>query len=145
MVERSHRQLKDALRSQLAGVSWFCHLPWVLLGICSTLQEDSAVSSAEMVYGSPLTLPGQFLEASDPFEESFIQDLRTKMKLWTPPQTHHHNKSNQTPFVPEALSTVILFLFLRMYMFLHSLHYMKVRSGWQASQKRVLNSTLVQL
>ena len=45
-------------------------------------------------------------EASNPFEESFIQDFRTKMKLWTPPQTHHHNNSNQTPFVPEALSKV---------------------------------------
>ena len=112
MVERSHRQLKDALRSRLAGVSWFYHLPWVLLGIRSAPKEDSAVSSAEMVYGSPLNLPGQFLEASDPFEESFIQDLRTKMKRCTPPQTNHHNKSPPIPFVPEALSKVD-FVFVR--------------------------------
>ena len=31
MVERSHRQLKDALRACLAGPTWPDHLPWVLL------------------------------------------------------------------------------------------------------------------
>ena len=63
-----------------------------------------------MVYGSPLTLPGQFLEACNPFEESFIQDFRTKMKLWTPPQTHHHNKSNPTLFVPKAMKVDFVFV-----------------------------------
>ena len=30
-------------------------------------------ASAEMVYGSPLTLPGQFLDAPDPPIQEFIQ------------------------------------------------------------------------
>jgi transposase InsO family protein len=33
MVERAYRQLKDALRSCLAGVQWPQHLPWALLGL----------------------------------------------------------------------------------------------------------------
>ncbi len=33
MIERAHRQLKDALRSRLAGEKWVSHLPWVLLGL----------------------------------------------------------------------------------------------------------------
>lgn len=59
MVERSHRQLKDALRSRLAGPEWCSHLPWVLFSLRATPKEDSNLSSAELVYGSPLVLPGQ--------------------------------------------------------------------------------------
>ena len=32
-VERSHRQLKDALRAHATGADWPSHLPWVLLGL----------------------------------------------------------------------------------------------------------------
>jgi len=59
MVERAHRQLKEALRSRLAGSSWTAHLPWVLLGLRAAPKDDAAISSAELVYGSPLRLPGQ--------------------------------------------------------------------------------------
>ena len=74
MVERYHRQLKDALRVSLAGADWYhqYHLPWVLLGLHSAPKEDSAVFLAEMVYRSPLTLPGQFLDAPDPPNQEFI-------------------------------------------------------------------------
>ncbi len=34
------------------------------------------MSSAELVYGSPLTLPGQFLEATDPPTVDFLQRLQ---------------------------------------------------------------------
>jgi hypothetical protein len=67
MVERSHRQLKDALRARLAGADWLAHLPWVLLSLRATPKEDSAVSSAELVYGRRLVLPGQ-LTASSPLQ-----------------------------------------------------------------------------
>jgi hypothetical protein len=33
MIERTHRQLKDAFRSRLAGLQWPEHLPWVLMGL----------------------------------------------------------------------------------------------------------------
>ena len=65
LVERFHRQLKNALKSRACGVDWAEHLPWVMLGIRAAPKEDSAVSAAEMVYGSPLTLPGQLLTAED--------------------------------------------------------------------------------
>jgi transposase InsO family protein len=32
MMERFHRQLKDALRARLQGQDWVSQLPWVLLG-----------------------------------------------------------------------------------------------------------------
>ncbi len=53
LVERFHRQLKDVLRVRLAGVQWVEHLPWVLLGL--------RTQPKELVYGNPLTLPGEFL------------------------------------------------------------------------------------
>ncbi len=59
MVERCHRQLKDALRARSSANDWPDHLPWVLLGMRAVPKEDSAVSSAEMVLGDPLVLPGQ--------------------------------------------------------------------------------------
>jgi hypothetical protein len=59
IVERFHRQLKDALRARLASVQSVEHLPWLLLGLRTAPKEDSNISSAEMVYGLPLTLPGE--------------------------------------------------------------------------------------
>ena len=58
MVERAHRQLKDALRARTATGDWTSHLPWVLLGMRAAPKEDSNLSSAELVYGAPLVTPG---------------------------------------------------------------------------------------
>ncbi len=72
MVERAHRQLKDALRSRLAGADWLTHLPWVLLGLRAAPKEDSGISSAEMVLGRPLLLPGQPCVAADSPGEAIL-------------------------------------------------------------------------
>jgi transposase InsO family protein len=61
MVERVHRQIKDALRARAAGAAWHGHLPWVLLGLRAAPKEDSGISSAERVLGTPLQLPGELL------------------------------------------------------------------------------------
>ncbi len=65
MVERVHRQIKDALRSRECGPQWTAHLPWVLMGLRAAPKEESAVSSAELVYGCPLVLPGQFQQEGE--------------------------------------------------------------------------------
>ena len=59
MVERFHRQLKEALRSRECAATWVAHLPWVLLGLRTAPKEDSGISSAELVYGEQLRLPSQ--------------------------------------------------------------------------------------
>ena len=59
MVERTHRQLKDALLACTASSNWPSHVPWVLLGLRAAPKEDSNISSAEVVYGAPLVLPSQ--------------------------------------------------------------------------------------
>ncbi len=59
MVERLHRQLKDALRARSAGVAWQENLPWVLLGIRAAPKDESSISSAEATLGQRLVVPGQ--------------------------------------------------------------------------------------
>jgi transposase InsO family protein len=87
LVERFHRQLKEALRARLDSQDWPSHLPWVMLGLRSAPKEDCGLSSAEMVYGEALTLPGEFLEASTPPGDSFLQLLRERMSSFQPPPT----------------------------------------------------------
>jgi len=76
MVERTHRQLKDALRARCATADWPNHLPWVLLGLRTSPKEDSNISAAELVYGAPLILPGQLPGVPEPPTPVFKEDTR---------------------------------------------------------------------
>ena len=42
-------------------LNWLEHLPLVFLGLCMALKNDLKCSSSQMVYGTTLRLPGQFL------------------------------------------------------------------------------------
>ena len=50
MVEKSHRQLKDALRARTASANRPSHLPWVLLGLWAAPKENSSISSDKLLY-----------------------------------------------------------------------------------------------
>jgi hypothetical protein len=65
MIDRLHRQLKAALMCR-ADEHWAEALPLVLLGIRSAWKDDLKASSAELVYGSPLRLPGDFFPPHAP-------------------------------------------------------------------------------
>jgi hypothetical protein len=56
-------------------VDWPYHLPWVLLGLWAAPKEDSGVSSAELAFGAPLDLPGQFLTAEEPPPSDFVEPI----------------------------------------------------------------------
>ena len=55
------------------------HLPFVLLGLRFSVREDSACSPADILYGSPLRLPGPLLDPSPadrvPDPASFAAEL----------------------------------------------------------------------
>ena len=81
LVERFHRNLKTGLKAHLAGSNWIADLPIVLLGIRATLKEDLSCTSAEMVYGTTLRLPGDSFSTptiEDP--TSFVSRLRSSMQ-----------------------------------------------------------------
>lgn len=107
LVERLHRQLKAAITCY-ASSNWTEVLPWVLLGIRSAWKEDLQASAAELVYGEPLRLPGQFLtttseEVVDP--TNLISRLRSHMNKLTPQPTSWHTSSSRTFYVPKDLDT----------------------------------------
>ena len=77
-IERFHRQLKDAMRARLVARDWPSHLPWVLLGLRAAPKEDHNVLAPELLYGVPLALPGELLEAKEPPAAEFLESLRRR-------------------------------------------------------------------
>ena len=63
-VEYFHRQLKSSLKSYPEPTNWTDILPVVLLGIYTMLKDDLHCTSAELVYGTTLRLPGEFFDIS---------------------------------------------------------------------------------
>ena len=64
-VGRFHRHLKSALSARLFTPHWIDELPWVLLSIRTAPKEDLNASSAELVYSTPLIVPGDFVARAD--------------------------------------------------------------------------------
>ena len=104
MVERFHRSLKNALRARCSGTNWSGHLPWVLLGL-RTVPKDCGISCAEMVYGTPLVLPGEFVDqlSSKMEDASFFESLTEKMRSLPVMLTRPLSQEKRTDRVPDQL------------------------------------------
>ena len=103
LCERFHRSLKASLRAALTDASWVDRLPWVMLGLRSAPKEDLDASPAELVFGQPLRLPGEFLPQSS-------APVRTPSQtVFTPVPVHHFSPRS---FVPTELATA-RFVFVR--------------------------------
>ncbi len=63
---------------------WAEHLPWVLLGLRAAPKEDSHISSAEMLYGSPLTLPGELAGTSEATAAELVERIRNGVEPLPP-------------------------------------------------------------
>ncbi|GFX34523.1 pro-Pol polyprotein [Trichonephila clavipes] len=93
-VERFHRHLKIALMTHLPE-SWLDSLPMVLLGIRSSFKQDLEASSAELVYGTTLKLPGEFF-VNTPATTSttlFLQSLLQHVRSFRPVPVKHHGSN----------------------------------------------------
>lgn len=112
LVERFHRHLKSVLRARLAGPNWADVLPWVLLGIRTTPKEDLKASSAELVYGAPLTVPGDFVALTYLLLEPSIAltQIREQVRNLKPIPTSQHGHPRAV--VPRSLAQS-QFVFLR--------------------------------
>jgi hypothetical protein len=64
-VERLHGLLKDVLRACAAASTWSEELPFVLLGLHAQQREDTGLSPAEAVFGTPIVLPSEFLQGDE--------------------------------------------------------------------------------
>ena len=96
LVERFHRQLKAGLMTHAPQTQWIDALPLVLLGIRTCLKEDLGSTTAELVYGATLRLPGEFFDCveviADPL--SYVSRLRTTMQQLRSIPTAHHTHRN---------------------------------------------------
>ena len=103
LVERFHRHMKASLMARLSGANWLDELPWVLLGIRTAPKEDLETSSAELVYGSPLTVPGDFIATAVVTENpsDFLPALRDKVANFRPIPTSRHGTT--ASYVPRSL------------------------------------------
>ena len=82
-IERRHQTIKNALKASLIdmgnqhGDQWMRALPWVLLGKRIQVQPDLDASSALLVFGKSLSIPGQLLQHPGPP----LTNLQTKALL----------------------------------------------------------------
>jgi hypothetical protein len=109
LVERFHRRLKDSLRARLAGPDWISHLPWVLLGIRTSVPLEGGLSPAEAVMGCQPLLPGQFLPVGEPPLEGFLDALRAN-SLKTPRPVSHKNTPLPTSLPPDLMNSEFVFV-----------------------------------
>ena len=92
LVERFHRQLKSSLACQSDPTKWTENLALVLLGIRVSLKEDLQCTTSELVYGTNLRLPGEFVAPSHDVIPSSdyvarLRDFMAKLKF-SPTRRH---------------------------------------------------------
>ena len=103
LCERFHRSMKAALRASLKDSSWVDRLPWVMLGLRSAPKEDLKSSSAELVYGQPLRVPGDFVpNTTTPWSAAQQRTaLLDSAKVFAPIPTSQHGLPQ--PHIPASL------------------------------------------
>ena len=110
-METFHHHLKASLRARLTGPNWTADLPWVLLGIRTAPKDDLGCSSAELVYGTPLAVPGEFFPnyTSRADSHSQFQQLRDCVRSYIPiPTTRHVSTPSSIP--PNLKKTQFVFV-----------------------------------
>eukprot|EP00795_Rhopilema_esculentum_P008905 gene8905-biopygen10483 len=84
MIERFHRQLKSSIKAYSGSSRWTKILPLVLLSICNTVKADIACTPSQLIFGTSLRLPGQFItpDTSSPALDStsYVDRLQSAMQ-----------------------------------------------------------------
>lgn len=102
-VERWHRTLKSAIKCHSTD-KWTQALPTVLLGLRCVKRDDCDATAAELLYGSTIRLPGEFLCPTSTHTDTntFITTLKNKMALISPSST---KETQQKIFIPLQMDT----------------------------------------
>ena len=109
MVERLHRQLKASIKARTINPNWMAELPMVLLGIRSSWRVDPDCSPAELVYGTTLRLPGEFLQPVNAQtlqrDTAFVKNLQATMRTVEPTASQYHASGTQQSYISSNLSS----------------------------------------
>ena len=92
--------MKAALRAGLTDGNWLDKLPWVMLGLRTAPKEDLRSSSAELVFGQPLRVPGDFIpKSTEPWSASAQRaSLLDSARAFAPvPTTQHGVPASRVP------------------------------------------------
>ena len=103
--------MKAALRASLTDSNWLDKLPWVILGLRTAPKEDLRSSSAELVFGQPLRVPGDFLPKSmEPWSASAqrASQLDGARNFASAPTARHGVPASRVP--PELQSAGYVFI-----------------------------------
>lgn len=79
LIKRFHLSLKMLLTTKLDTANWVNNLPLIMLVLYNNPKEEVGCSPAEMVFGIPLSLPGQYFISQQTCPTSSIQELRQRM------------------------------------------------------------------
>ena len=111
LVEHFHRQLKAAIKATPEPTHWVSALPLVLLGIRAGLKQDIGCSTAELVYGTTLRLPGEFFTTNNdehPDPVSYVTKLKNIMSnLQAPAVRQVHRSSHVSDILPKCTHVVV--------------------------------------
>ena len=118
LIERSHQTLKKSIKATLIDMgdkyqgNWIFYLPWALLGIRASFNQDLNTSPIEMTLGKQVQLPGTIL--ADPEEvatfndlgvESILKKLQIKdNRIAIPPSLHKPNPKVES--LPDSVTHV---------------------------------------
>lgn len=92
LVERFHRVLKTGLTCA-ENIQWTKTLNTVLLGIRSVTKEDIGACPAEILYGEPIQLPGDFFKLDSNVDPtSQLYNIKTAIRNMLSTEPKHHNK-----------------------------------------------------
>ncbi|GFX08992.1 gag-pol polyprotein [Trichonephila clavipes] len=97
MIKEWHRPLKAALKAYNTE-HWSDALPAILVGFRTVYKEDLQSSSAELVYGTTIRLPGEFFDSS-PIQ--LAENLKSHFDSIRPSPASNHSK--RSVFVHPAL------------------------------------------
>ncbi|XP_055941839.1 uncharacterized protein LOC129971888 [Argiope bruennichi] len=103
LIEEFHHPLKAALKAYSTD-QWSAALPTLLLGFRSVFKEDLQATTAELVYGKSLRLPGEFFDPTpvDASPKQLVEDLKHHFATMRPVPTSCHGQ--RTIFVHPHLN-----------------------------------------
>ena len=95
LLEPFHRQLKASLKTQDEPQRWTETRPLVLIGIRTVIKQDLGCSTAELVFGTTLRIPGQFVapDTDSSLEPGYyVHRLRRTMLQVKPTSPRPHKR-----------------------------------------------------
>ena len=111
LVERFHHQLKSSLKAH-DNQRWIETLPVVLLGIRTAVKSDLGCCAAELVFGTTIRLPGEFVATSQIYSDSepgnYVHRLRQHMASLQP--TPARTQQRQSQVHPELSTCTHVFV-----------------------------------